>query len=52
MSHLNDYGSARYMKITEKVSFKIASEASYVYILSANAKNGQFSEFLKPETSS
>ena len=35
-----------------KVSVKIASEASYVYILSKfikNAKNGQFGEFLKPE---
>ena len=35
------------LKITEKVSFNIASEASYVYILSGqkfikNAKNGQF----------
>ena len=35
------------MKITEKVSFNIASEASYVYILSGqkfikNAKNGPF----------
>ena len=35
------------MKITEKVSFNIASEASYVYILSGqkfikNAKNGSF----------
>ena len=34
-------------KITEKVSFNIASEASYLYILSGqklikNAKNGQF----------
>ena len=34
------------LKITEKVSFDIASEASYVYILSGqkfikNAKNGQ-----------
>ena len=41
------------MKITEKVSFKIASEASYVYILKGtkfikNAKNGQFDDFLKP----
>ena len=40
------------LKITEKVSFNIASEASYVYILSRqklvkNAKNGQFGEFLK-----
>ena len=35
------------LKITEKVSFNIASEASYVYILSGqklikNAKNGSF----------
>ena len=34
-------------KITEKVSFNIASEASYIYILSGQkfikkAKNGQF----------
>ena len=41
---------ARCLKITEKVSFNIASEASYVYILSGqklikNAKNG----FWKPE---
>ena len=40
------------LKITEKVSFKIASEASYVYILSGqkfieNAKNSQIGEFLK-----
>ena len=38
---------ARCLKITESVSFKIASEASYVYILSGqkfikNAKNGSF----------
>ena len=43
---------ARCLKITEKVSFYIASEASYVYILSEqklikNAENGQFGEFLK-----
>ena len=36
---------ARCLKITEKVSFNIASEASYVYVLSGqkliqNAKNG------------
>ena len=43
------------MKITEKVSFNIASEASYAYILSGqklikNAKNGQFWRvFDKPE---
>ena len=35
------------VKITEKVAFNIASEASYVYILNGqksikNAKNGQF----------
>ena len=35
------------LKITEKVSFNIASEASYIYILSGqklikNAKNGAF----------
>ena len=39
--------AARCLKITEKVSFKIASEASYVYILSGqkfikNAENGPF----------
>ena len=38
---------ARCLKITEKVLFNIASEASYVYILSGqklikNAKNGPF----------
>ena len=38
------------MKFTEKVSFNIASEASYVYILSGhnfieNAKNADFVEF-------
>ena len=43
------------MKITEKVSFDIASEASYVYILSGqklirNAKDGPFWRvFEKPE---
>ena len=42
------------MKITEKVSFKIASEASYVYNKSGqkfikNAKNSQFGEFWKSE---
>ena len=43
------------MKITEKVSFNIASEASYVYIsngqkLIKNAKNGPFWRvFEKPE---
>ena len=45
----------RCLKITEKVSLNIASEASYVYILSGQkeiemAQNGQFSqygEFLK-----
>ena len=47
--------NTRCLKITEKISFKIASEASYVYILSwqkliRNAKNGQFGEFLKNAT--
>ena len=43
------------MKITEKVSFNVTSEASYIYFLSGqqfikNAKkNGQFGEFLKTE---
>ena len=42
----------RCFKITEKVSFNIASEASYSYILSGQkliktAKNSQFGEFLK-----
>ena len=44
---LNFYNNSRCLKITEKVSFNIASEASYVYILSGqklikNAKNGPF----------
>ena len=39
----------QWLKIAKKVSFNIASEASYVYILSIqkfikNAKNGQFGE--------
>ena len=43
---------AQCLKITEKVAFNIASEASYVYILRGqkfpkNAKNGQYGEFLK-----
>ena len=47
-----NWQKARCLKITERVSFNIASEASYVYILSEqklikNAKNGQFGEFLK-----
>ena len=45
-------GRPRCLKITEKVSFNIASEASYVYILSEqklikNAKNGPFWRVLK-----
>merc|ERR1711860_289312 len=45
----------RCLKLTEKVSFNIASEASYVHILSGqklikNAKNGQFWRVVrKPE---
>ena len=39
------------LKITENVSFNIASEASYIYILRGqkfikNADNGQFGDFL------
>ena len=42
------------LKFTEKVSFNIASEARYVYILSRqklikNAKNGFLASFWKPE---
>ena len=39
------------MKITEKVSFNIASEASYVYILSVQKfiKNAKNASFWKPE---
>ena len=33
---------AESLKITEKVSYNIASEASYIYILIKNAKNSQF----------
>ena len=46
--------SIQCLKITEKVSFNIASEASYVYIVSAqklikNTKNGPFlASFWKP----
>ena len=45
---LRGRGGPRCLKITEKVSFNIASEASYVYILDGqqfifkNAKNGPF----------
>ena len=38
---------AQCLKITEKVAFNIASEASYVYIFIKNTKNGQFGEFYK-----
>ena len=42
-----EYHNSQCLKITEKVSFNIASEASYVYILRGqklikNAKNGPF----------
>ena len=53
---LCEIDNARCLKITEKVSFNIAREAGYVYILSRqksfkNAKNGPFfGEFFeKPE---
>ena len=44
---LRKYSYTRCLKITEKVSFNVASEASYVYILSGqklikNAKNCPF----------
>ena len=44
---VNNERKAQCLKITEKVSFNIASEVSYVYILSGqklikNAKNGPF----------
>ena len=43
---------SRCLKITENVSFNIASEASYVYILSGqkfikNAKNSQFGDIFE-----
>ena len=49
---LIDNKNARCLKITEKVSFNIASEASQVYILSGqkfikNDKKGQFGDYLK-----
>ena len=49
---LIDNRNGQCLKITEKVAFKIASEASYVYILSGqklnkNAKNGPFGEFFE-----
>ena len=52
MGQVSEHQKTRCLKITEKVSFNIASEASYVYILSGqklikNAKNAQFGEFLK-----
>ena len=48
----NNLTVSRCLKITEKVSFNIASEASYVYILSwqkfiKNAKNTQFGQFFE-----
>ena len=38
---------SRCLKITEKVSFNIASEATYVYILLKMPKMVHFDEFLK-----
>ena len=40
---------SRCLKITEKVSFNIASEASYVYIFSGQKLIKNCGEFLKPE---
>ena len=56
-SNNEDYlnrGTSQCLKIREKVSFRIASEASYVYIFSGqkfikNAKSSQFCEFWKTE---
>ena len=44
----------QWLKITQNVAFRIASEASYIYILSGqkfikNAKNGQFGDFWKSD---
>ena len=53
--HLYLYSTTQCLKFTEKVSFNIASEASYVYILSGqklikNAKNVSIlASFWKPE---
>ena len=46
-SELKIFSDAQCLKITEKVSFNIASEASYIYILRGQkfinkAKNGPF----------
>ena len=42
MDIMDMVSTARCLKITEKVSFNIASEASYVYILNGQTENGQF----------
>ena len=47
INSLGKAAASRCLKITEKVSFNIVSEVSYVYILSGqklikNAKNAQF----------
>ena len=43
------YDVSQCLKITEKVAFNIASEASYVYILSGQKfiKNAKIGDFLK-----
>ena len=41
-----NWGKSRCLKITEKVSFNIASEASYVSILSGQKLMDNFGEFL------
>ena len=46
---------AQFLKLTEKVSFNIASEASYIYVLNGEklikiAKNLILVSFRKPET--
>ena len=52
ITNLEEWLIITFVLLTGKVSFNIASEASYVYILSGQklikiAKNSQFGEFLK-----
>ena len=43
--YLRNLQNPKSLKITEKVSFNIASEASYIYMLVEYAKNGSFWTF-------
>ena len=54
-SSLEGRQKAQFLKLTEKVSFNIASEASYIYVLNGEklikiAKNLILVSFRKPET--